>query len=157
MSTKLLFLITQPSLHQHNTFQFCLKLQHNTTLPATMTIDNLTSGFNLIHLDESNRLMTAEKTPVKILGNVKSLVVSPESPESYDFSVSSDASSASSDEITSFHREEPSISEHKLDELAGRHAVEPLLKENPNRFVLFPIEDNEVSSRLLPHGYSWCH
>ncbi len=91
--------------------------------------------------------MTAEKTPVKILGNVKSLVVSPESPESYDFSVSSDASSVSSDEITPFHREVASISDHKLDELAGRHAVEPLLKENPNRFVLFPIEDNEVSSQ----------
>lgn len=113
-------------------------------MPATMTIDNLTSGFNLIHLDESSRLMTAEKTPVKILGNVKSLVVSPESPESYDFSVSSDASSVSSDEITPFHREVASISDHKLDELAGRHAVEPLLKENPNRFVLFPIEDNEI-------------
>ena len=121
-----------------------------------MTIDNLTSGFNLIHLDESNRLMTADRTPAKVLGgcgNAKSLgLVSPEStgPESYDYSVSSDASSTtSSDEITSYRREEEvalSISEHKLDELAGRHAVEPLLRENPNRFVLFPIEDNEVSS-----------
>lgn len=115
-----------------------------------MTIDNLTSEFNLIHLDESNRLMTADRTPIKSLG--KSLVVSPESagPESYDYSVSSDGSSTSSDEVTPFHREVvPSISEHKLDELAGRHAVEPLLKENPNRFVLFPIEDNEVSARVI--------
>lgn len=116
-----------------------------------MTIDNLTSGFNLIHLDESNRFMTSE-TAVKVLGNIKSLVVSPEftgpESESYDFSASSDASSTSSDEIAPFHRDVASISEHKLDELAGRHAVEPLLKENPNRFVLFPIEDNDVSSRL---------
>ena len=106
-----------------------------------MTIDNITSGFNFIHLDESNRLMTKE-TPVKVLGNVKSLV-SPDStgPESSDYSVSSD----SSDEVTPFRREVASISEHKLDELAGRHSIEPLLKENPNRFVLFPIEDNEVS------------
>ena len=37
------------------------------------------------------------------------------------------------------------VSKHKLDELAGRHAEEPLLKENPGRFVLFPIQDNDVS------------
>lgn len=37
------------------------------------------------------------------------------------------------------------ITEHKRAELEGRHAEEPLLKENPNRFVLFPIQDAEVS------------
>ena len=37
------------------------------------------------------------------------------------------------------------VSEHKKAELAGRFLEEPLLKDNPNRFVLFPIEDNEVS------------
>jgi hypothetical protein len=36
-------------------------------------------------------------------------------------------------------------SEHKIAENEGRHAVEPLLKDNPNRFVLFPIQDNDVS------------
>lgn len=36
-------------------------------------------------------------------------------------------------------------SDHKIEEENGLHAEEPLLKENPHRFVLFPIEDNEVS------------
>jgi hypothetical protein len=36
-------------------------------------------------------------------------------------------------------------SEHKIAENEGRHAIEPLLKDNPNRFVLFPIQDNDVS------------
>ena len=40
-------------------------------------------------------------------------------------------------------------SKQKLDELAGRHAEEPLLKENPGRFVLFPIMDNEVSALIM--------
>ncbi|CAN0378009.1 unnamed protein product, partial [Discosporangium mesarthrocarpum] len=29
-------------------------------------------------------------------------------------------------------------------ELSGKLKPEPLLAENPNRFVLFPIQDNEV-------------
>jgi len=37
------------------------------------------------------------------------------------------------------------ISVDKKTEDAGRFLEEPLLKENPNRFVLFPIEDNDVS------------
>jgi hypothetical protein len=36
------------------------------------------------------------------------------------------------------------ISEHKKAELDGRHLEEPLLKENPTRFVLFPIQDNDI-------------
>ena len=41
------------------------------------------------------------------------------------------------------------ITEHKRAELEGRHTEEPLLKENPNRFVLFPIQDTEVSTLLI--------
>jgi len=33
---------------------------------------------------------------------------------------------------------------HKLQEENGDFAEEPLLKANPHRFVLFPIQDNEV-------------
>jgi hypothetical protein len=36
--------------------------------------------------------------------------------------------------------------DHKRAEEAGWHKEEPLLKENPHRFVLFPIQDNEVST-----------
>lgn len=37
------------------------------------------------------------------------------------------------------------VSEHKRAEIEGRFKEEPLLKDNPGRFVLFPIQDNEVS------------
>lgn len=43
------------------------------------------------------------------------------------------------------------ISEHKHAELEGRHAEEPLLRENPARFVLFPIKEPEVHmADMLP-------
>jgi hypothetical protein len=37
-----------------------------------------------------------------------------------------------------------SKTDHKRAEENGDHVEEPLLKENPHRFVLFPIQDNEV-------------
>ena len=40
--------------------------------------------------------------------------------------------------------------EHKILEEQGAFKEEPLLKENPHRFVIFPIEDNDVS-------YLWYH
>jgi hypothetical protein len=40
------------------------------------------------------------------------------------------------------------MSAHKKAELAGRHVPEPLLMDNPNRFVLFPIQDNEVRTTI---------
>jgi len=42
-------------------------------------------------------------------------------------------------------------SDHKIAEESGKHQPEPLLMENPNRFVLFPIQDNEVRSNMT--GY----
>lgn len=36
------------------------------------------------------------------------------------------------------------VTEHKRAEMEGRHVPEPLLRENPNRFVIFPIQDKEV-------------
>jgi hypothetical protein len=37
--------------------------------------------------------------------------------------------------------------EHKLAEERGFPNAEPLLQENPHRFVLFPIQDDDVSTR----------
>lgn len=102
----------------------------------TMTVDTITNEFGDVNI----RLMTnnIDETPLK---NKVSASANPVSPESDSPSVSS------SDEPTTsiIRRETVTVSEHKLAELAGQHAVEPLLKENPNRFVLFPIEDNDVS------------
>ena len=41
------------------------------------------------------------------------------------------------------------VSEHKRAELDGLHDDEPLLKDNPNRFVLFPIQHPDVSTNPL--------
>jgi hypothetical protein len=41
----------------------------------------------------------------------------------------------------------PTKSDHKLLEEEGMFEDEPLLKENPHRFVIFPIQDNDVSIR----------
>lgn len=37
--------------------------------------------------------------------------------------------------------------DHKLKEERGELVPEPLLVENPHRFVIFPIQDNDVSSQ----------
>ena len=39
-----------------------------------------------------------------------------------------------------------SKTEHKIMEEQGLLKEEPLLKENPHRFVIFPIQDNDVSA-----------
>lgn len=36
------------------------------------------------------------------------------------------------------------VTEHRVQELEGKHEPEPLLAENPGRFVLFPIQNLEV-------------
>lgn len=96
-----------------------------------MTVDTINNGFNLISLDDTNR-MTAAQTPKKLKDN--------DTDHAQPISPSSSVGSCE----PSFQRGQVTVSDHKLAELAGRHAVEPLLKENPNRFVLFPIEDNEI-------------
>ncbi|KAL9179559.1 hypothetical protein ACHAXT_008849 [Thalassiosira profunda] len=85
-------------------------------------------------LDETNRVMS--RTPVtkgKDLAN----------PVSPDPSSDESVASTSSDEVA-VSTSTALVSEHKRAELAGRHKEEPLLKENPNRFVLFPIEDEDI-------------
>ena len=37
------------------------------------------------------------------------------------------------------------MSDHKRAETEGQFQEEPLLKDNPGRFVLFPIQDADVS------------
>lgn len=114
------------------------------TLSITiMTVDTLSNEFNItLNLDESNR-MNPNKTPAKSLAT-SAAVVSPEPADSP--SVSSGSSVDSLDDTHVVNSKQVQVSKHKLDELAGRHLEEPLLKENPGRFVLFPIQDNEVST-----------
>lgn len=123
-----------------------------------MTIDNTITDFANIILDESNNITTssrhhlATKTPTKShsKSSTANYPITPEtevSSNSSDVSLYSSSSVSSEDEpcTSSFRRETVSISEHKIAELEGRHAEEPLLRENPGRFVLFPIKEPEVS------------
>ncbi len=135
-----------------------------------MTLDNLTQEFDdiVISLDERNRILEAPKSPVKLYKKPCSYApVSPFSEEEDDADVESPSRSpaASNDGPSipiSFTAEkiqnkfnssgddnnnisvEIVISEHKQAELDGRHLEEPLLKENPGRFVLFPIQEADI-------------
>jgi hypothetical protein len=71
--------------------------------------------------------------------------------ESSTGSISSGSSSASFEhEIADLEKkmEKASITEHRRLELEGKLKPEPLLVENPNRFVLFPIQNIEVCTTL---------
>ena len=51
--------------------------------------------------------------------------------------------------------EEPAVSEFRKRELAGELKPEMLLTENPKRFVIFPIQHNDVRARIA--RYTSCH
>lgn len=78
-------------------------------------------------------------------------------PSTTDVSESLDTSSSDSisDSSESFDNEigdleqkisKVTITEHRRLELEGKLKPEPLLVENPGRFVLFPIQNHEVSN-----------
>ena len=92
-------------------------------------------------LDESKRTNgKTVSTPAKHRQNSAAVT-----PDNSNASLSSSCSEGSLDEEDSIKRElKPVKTDHKLAELAGKHLPEPLLSENPGRFVLFPIQDNEV-------------
>ncbi len=133
-------------------------------------INNITDDFDIkVNLDERNHL-DAPKTPTKVYPKPTSYApVSPFTDENGCSNVVSPSSSPMlptlSSSSSSTHHASPTRkggvrlfdgkksnivvpSEHKLAELDGRFLEEPLLKENPNRFVLFPIEDNEVRALI---------
>lgn len=113
-----------------------------------MTINTLLNEFENITLDPLNR---SAITPVKTL---PSTTVHPISPD--DSSVSStDSPAFSRSNSSSSNVRTVVVSEHKKAEMEGRHAEEPLLKENPGRFVLFPIKEPEVS--LYPLVFEVLH
>ncbi|KAL7543906.1 hypothetical protein ACHAWF_007481 [Thalassiosira exigua] len=109
-----------------------------------MTITINTCNF----LDEGNR-MTTHETPIKPRLDKQNAderrAVTPTSVSSAsDLSVDSSLDGDEALSRPSSPQQEAPVSDHKLDELMGRHEEEPLLKENPGRFVLFPIQDPEI-------------
>jgi hypothetical protein len=110
-------------------------------MPIVPDFDRSTS-----FLDETNHL-TSQMAKVTDTPDPKmppSAIVSP-SARSNGSSVSSASSVSSEEDISSSLGKAILQSDHKKAEIAGRFVPEPLLIENPNRFVLFPIQDNEVN------------
>jgi hypothetical protein len=89
------------------------------------------------------------------------MLVSPDTSDSSEKSLSDDSSHLGStgSEIDEFDAstliKQIAKSDHKIAE-EGFLVQEPLLKENPHRFVLFPIEDNEVSQLMHSSCCVWC-
>lgn len=82
--------------------------------------------------------------------NLAQLSLSPKNAS--DPTVVSDSSHSESDDasvgsVSSHFSQVIGKTDHKLAEERGELADEPLLKENPHRFVLFPIQDDEVRRR----------
>mmetsp|Transcript_13579 Transcript_13579/g.20665 ORF Transcript_13579/g.20665 Transcript_13579/m.20665 type:complete len:420 (+) Transcript_13579:87-1346(+) len=98
------------------------------------SVDFLNENNNGNTLSKSN----LKSTPTRPIGRTV-VQVSPDSRHSFS---STESESEESDDLSS----ELKIlkTEHKQAEESGRHEPEPLLIENPNRFVLFPIQDNDI-------------
>lgn len=122
---------------------------NSTTHHFTMPLSNLD-----LHLASDQpsadrlKMNTTARTPVKDMENMrlsnnhKELDVSESPSHSSNCSVSSDASA---EDVSELVAATIGKSTHKLLEEAGFPREEPLLKSNPHRFVLFPIQDDDVS------------
>ena len=100
-------------------------------------------------LDEKNHSLseTPAKSPVS-----RATVVSPDnSISSCAASCSVSSSGTEARDVIDEEAETRQIckTQHKRDEEDGLHLPEPLLVENPHRFVLFPIQDDDVSLVIL--------
>lgn len=96
-----------------------------------------------------SNLSTAESDESKPSEPVLSSLVTPTKSlpgDEYSLSDESSEGSAEKDTMTKRLFEK---TEHKIQEDQGMMADEPLLKENPHRFVIFPIQDNEVSNAFF--------
>ena len=123
-------------------------------MPATTLFDRADFD-SVIRTTTSSSASMEAATPVKGTNGTTAAVALP-----HDVSPSASSVGSDDDDMTSLtgvigtlqlssgsSRSSVNIapSEHKIAENEGRHAIEPLLKDNPNRFVLFPIQDNDVS------------
>lgn len=114
-------------------------------MPIVPDFDRSTSFLN-----EANHL-SSQMAKVTVSPGPKmppSTIISPDHSTGSSVSSSSSVSSTEVEEdISSSLGKAILQSDHKKAELAGRFAPEPLLMENPSRFVLFPIQDNEVRQK----------
>ena len=101
-------------------------------------------------MDEQHEVSEVTDKMTKQLNLVTPEKARPASPSLSSSSISDtasigDSSSSSSSSNSNSNSKHIVVSEHKRAELDGLHDDEPLLKDNPNRFVLFPIQHPDVS------------
>ena len=78
--------------------------------------------------------------------NGDNIVATPVTPDGSFTSSSASSVISSSDETVSTNTASMVLmTEHRRQEVEGKHLSEPLLMENPGRFVLFPIQHHDVS------------
>jgi len=104
-------------------------------------IPSISHDFDRLNLTEGK---SAHVTPTKSFHN-DTHVVSPSSFSSDDsISIRSEDSSLEDDSPPKVIHKKITVSAHKQLELDGKHLPEPILMDNPGRFVLFPIQNQEV-------------
>ena len=116
-----------------------LQSQNVSHTPANLIPDEVDFLDDRNYVANTSSEFASDKTPCKRLAP-QPTQVSPSTP-SHSISSSSSAGDASEDDYI----KKIVKTEHRLAELDGSHYPEPLLTENPGRFVLFPIQDNDVS------------
>lgn len=123
-----------------------------TSMMSSLSTDSSTDRFpkgqgQLVNLKTTKLDAKSMGTPPRRMVPASNMMVSPDTTDSSDKSLSDDSSHAASD-IDEFDAstivKRIGKSDHKIAEELGFPMEEPLLKENPHRFVLFPIEDNEI-------------
>ena len=99
-------------------------------MPIPTTLDTQFSSLSMTENDS------------KVANNATPTLISPTKSER-SFGSSDDESSTAEEQQTMVTMLAKKTA-HKLKEEQGLFSEEPLLKENPFRFVLFPIQDNDV-------------
>jgi len=106
--------------------------------------------------EEDQNINGLIKTPTKLPTTVSLRPVTPDA----DYTTSSTVSETSDDESSTKSTsastkkldevvKKITQSEHRILEKEGKLEPEPMLIENPRRFVLFPIEHDDVSAILM--------
>lgn len=106
-------------------------------------------SFDVVTSPSKTGPLLAQSSVEDVRKNLAELSVAPKNAS--DPTVVSESSQSSEDDasvesISSHFSQVIGKTDHKLAEERGELAEEPLLKENPHRFVLFPIQDDEVSA-----------
>lgn len=129
----------------------------NFTMPAQtfipVPIPSISHDFDRLNLSEDKSALV---TPTKSFNN-DTHVISPSSFSSDDsISIRSEDSSLEDDSPPKVIHKKITVSAHKQLELDGKHLPEPILMDNPGRFVLFPIQNQEVSTIAISSNIYTC-